>query len=329
MTALAPILQGFFTDKLIKQRRASPHTIVAYRDTMRLLLGFAHHVTGTEPWRLELEQLDANLISAFLHHLEAERGNSVRTRNARLAAIRSLFRHAAWQAPEQAAAIQRVLAICGKRTDTTLIDFLTERESQALLDAADVSTWIGRRDHTLLLVALRTGLRVSELTQLTCGDVHLGPGAHVRCDGKGRKERCTPLQNTTAAALRDWLTERGADPDSPLFCTRQGQALSPDAVQARIAKYHHLATEHCPSLAGKNISPHTLRHTTAMALLHAGVDLAVIALWLGHENIRSTQAYLHADLKLKERALARTSPPGAPATRYQPADPLLTFLENL
>jgi integrase/recombinase XerD len=329
VTALAPILQGFFIDKLIKQRRASPHTIVAYRDTMRLLLGFAHHVTGTEPWRLELEQLDAELISAFLHHLEVERGNSVRTRNARLAAIRSLFRHAAWQAPEQTATIQRVLAIGGKRTDTTLIDFLTEQESQALLDATDLSTWIGRRDHTLLLLALRTGLRVSELTHLTCGDIQLGPGAHVRCDGKGRKERCTPLQNTTAAALRDWLTERGTDPANPLFCTRQGPALSPDAVQARIAKYHQLAAEHCPSLTSKNISPHTLRHTTAMALLHAGVDLAVIALWMGHENIRSTQAYLHADLELKERALARTSPPGSPATRYQPADPLLTFLENL
>ena len=260
MTALAPILQGFFTEKLIKQRRASPHTIVAYRDTMRLLLGFAHHVTATEPWRLELEQLDADLISAFLHHLEVERGNSVRTRNARLAAIRSLFRHAAWQVPEQAATIQRVLAICGKRTDTTLIDFLTERESQALLDATDLSTWIGRRDHTLLLVALRTGLRVSELTQLTCADVHCGPGAHVRCMGKGRKERCTPLQSGTAAVLRGWLTERGADPDSPLFCTQQGRALSPDAVQARIAKYHQLAAEHCPSLANKNISPHTLRH---------------------------------------------------------------------
>jgi site-specific recombinase XerD len=222
-----------------------------------------------------------------------------------------------------------VLAICGKRTDTTLIDFLTDEESQALLAATDPGTWIGRRDHTLLLLALRTGLRVSELTQLTCGDVHLGPGAHVRCVGKGRKERCTPLQSTTAAVLRDWLTERGANPASPLLCNRQGRALSPDAVQARITKYHKLATEHCPSLASKKISPHTLRHTTAMALLHAGVDLAVIALWMGHENIRSTQAYLHADLKLKERALARTASPGSPATRYQPADPLLTFLENL
>ncbi len=329
MTALAPIMQGFFTEKLIKQRRVSPHTIAAYRDTMRLLLDFAHHATGTEPWRLDLEQLDTDLIAAFLHHLEVERGNSVRTRNARLAAIRCLFRHAAWQAPEHAATIQRVLAICGKRTDTTLIDFLTEEESQALLAATDQNTWIGRRDHTLLLLAMRTGLRVSELTQLTCGDVHLGSGAHVRCVGKGRKERCTPLQSTTAAAMRDWLTERDADPASPLLCGQQGRALSPDAVQARIAKYHQLAIEHCPSLASKHITPHTLRHTTAMALLHAGVDLAVIALWLGHENIRSTQAYLHADLKLKERALARTSPPGSPATRYQPADSLLAFLENL
>jgi len=329
VTTLAPILQGFFTEKLTKQRRVSPHTIAAYRDTMRLLLSFAYHATGTEPSRLDLEQLDADLIAAFLHHLEVERGNSVRTRNARLAAIRCLFRHAAWQAPEHAATIQRVLAICGKRTDTTLIDFLTDEESQALLAATNLDTWIGRRDHTLLLLALRTGLRVSELTQLTCADVHFGPGAHVRCVGKGRKERCTPLQNTTAAVLRDWLTERAANPASPLLCSRQGRALTPDAVQARITKYHKLTTERCPSLASKRISPHTLRHTTAMTLLHAGVDLAVIALWMGHENIRSTQAYLHADLKLKERALARTCPPGSPTTRYQPADPLLAFLENL
>ena len=329
MTALAPVLQSFFTDKLIRQRQASPRTVTAYRDALRLLIQFAGRVTGTEPWQLDLDQLDADLISAFLDHLETERGNSARTRNARLAAVRSLFRHAAWQAPEHAATIQRVLAISGKRTSSTVISFLTDEEAQALLDAPDPQTWTGRRDSTLLLVALRTGLRVSELTQLTCGDVHLGREANVRCLGKGRKERYTPLEPSTVAALRDWLAERGTSPDIPLFCTRQGRPLSPDAIQARLTKYHALAARNCPSLAAKKISPHTLRHSTAMNLLHAGVDIGVLSLWLGHESTKSTQAYIHADLKLKEQALARMTPAGIPGGRYAPSDPLLAFLESL
>jgi site-specific recombinase XerD len=282
MTALAPILQSFFTDKLARQRQASPRTVTAYRDALRLLVQFASRATGTEPWQLDLGQLDADLISAFLDHLEADRGNSARTRNARLAAIRSLFRHAAWQAPEHAATIQRVLGISGKRTSTTVIHFLTDEEAQALLDAPDRRTWTGRRDSTLLLLALRTGLRVSELTQLTCGDIHLGREAHVRCLGKGRKERYTPLEPSTVTALRDWLAERGTSPDLPLFCTRQGTPLSTDAIQARLTKYHVIAARDCPSLATRKISPHTLRHSTVMGLLHAGVDIAVLALWLGH-----------------------------------------------
>lgn len=330
MTTLAPIMQTFFTEKLIKQRQASPHTIAAYRDTFRLLLTFARQATGTEPWRLDLAQLDSDLISAFLHHLETDRGNSARTRNARLAAVHSLFRHAALQAPEHAETIQRVLAISGKRTDTTIVCFLTDQECQALLAAPDQSTWIGRRDHALLLLALRTGLRISELTQLNCADVRLGTGAHVQCMGKGRKERGTPIQPATVSVIQGWLTERHATSDgSPLFVTRQGRRLSPDAIQARISKYRNDAIQRCPSLAAKKLSPHTLRHSTAMALLHAGVDIAVIALWLGHENIQSTQAYLHADMKLKERALARTTPAGVPTGRYQPADQLLAFLENM
>ena len=227
MTALAPILQSFFTDKLARQQQASPRTVTAYRDALRLLIQFASRVTGTEPWQLDLDQLDADLISAFLDHLEADRGNSARTRNARLAAIRSLFRHAAWQAPEHAATIQRVLAISGKRTSTTVISFLTDEEAQALLDAPGRQTWTGRRDSTLLLLALRTGLRVSELTQLTCGDIHLRREAHVRCLGKGRKERYTPLQPSTVAALRDWLAERGTSPDIPLVLHPPGQAAVP------------------------------------------------------------------------------------------------------
>ena len=210
-----------------------------------------------------------------------------------------------------------------------MISFLTDEETQALLDAPDPGTWTGRRDGTLLLVALRTGLRVSELTQLTCGDVYLGREANVRCLGKGRKERYTPLEPSTVAALRDWLAERGTSPGLPLFCTRQGSPLSPDAIQARLTKYHAIAARNCPSLATKKISPHTLRHSTAMNLLHAGVDIAVLALWLGHESTKSTQAYIHADMKLKEQALARTTPEGIPAGRYTPSDPLLAFLESL
>jgi integrase/recombinase XerD len=329
VTSLAPVMQAFFTDKLIRQRNASPHTIRAYRDTFRLLLAYAHTTTGTQPSQLTLAQLDTTMITGFLGHLETSRGNTARTRNARLAAIRSLFRYAALAAPDDAQTIQRVLAISAKRTDTTIISFLDEDESQALLAACDQQTWIGRRDRAMLLLALRAGLRVSELTALTCGDIQLGAGAHVRCTGKGRKERATPLKPGTAAILRAWLDERGDDPASPLFCTRHGRPLSPDAVEDRIAKYHQIASASCVSLAGKKISPHTLRHSAAMALLHAGVDIAVIALWLGHESIQSTQAYLHADLKLKERALARTTPADVPAGRYQPGDSLLAFLESL
>jgi integrase/recombinase XerD len=329
VTMLAPVLQAFFTDKLIRQRDASPHTIKAYRDAFRLLLAYARTTTGTEPSQLALAQMDATVITGFLDHLQTDRGNTARTRNARLAAIRSLFRYAAVAAPDDAETIQRVLAISGKRTSSSIINFLDEEEAQALLGACERGTWIGRRDHAMLLLALRAGLRVSELTKLACSDIQLGTGSHVRCTGKGRKERATPLKPATGEILRTWLSERGGDPGSPLFCTRQGRALSPDAVEDRIAKYHQIASTNCPTLASKRITPHTLRHSAAMALLHAGVDIAVIALWLGHENIQSTQTYLHADLKLKERALARTAPADTPASRYQPSDSLLAFLESL
>jgi site-specific recombinase XerD len=329
MTTLAPILQSFFTDKLITQRQASPHTIASYRATFRLLLTFAWQTTDTAPCDLGLHQLDADLITKFLHHLETDRGNSATTRNARLAAIHSLFRHAAFQAPEHAEVIQRVLAIPGKRTHTTLVCFLNREEIDALLAAPDQATWIGRRDHALLLLAAQTGLRVSELTNLTCSDVHLGTGAHVRCEGKGRKERCTPLTATTVAVLRDWLHEHRGAPDDPLFPSRRGGRLSPDAIEARITKYHAAAARRCPSLAAKKPSPHTLRHSAAMSLLHGGVDISVIALWLGHESLQSTQRYLHADMALKERALTRTTSPNAPPGRYQAPDPLLAYLESL
>jgi site-specific recombinase XerD len=329
MSALAPTLQAFFTDRLVGQRNASPHTIAAYRDTLRLLLTFTADRTAKQPSALDIDDLDAPLIGAFLDHLEHERHNSVRTRNARLATIRSLFRYAALRHPEHAATIQRVLAIPPKRFERTLITFLTEPEIDAVLAAPERGTWTGRRDHAMLLLATQTGLRASELIGLTCGDVHLGAGAHVSCLGKGRKQRITPLTKQTVAVLRTWLAERAGHPDEPLFPTRTGRALSRDAIEHRLARHAATATAACPSLTAKKITPHVLRHTAAMRLLHAGVDTSVIALWLGHEHIETTQIYLHADMALKEAALARTTPPNTPPGRYRPPDALLAFLEAI
>jgi integrase/recombinase XerD len=329
MSALAPTLQAFFTDRLINQRQASPHTIAAYRDTWRLLLAFASERAGKEPSKLDLDDIDAPLIGAFLDHLERERGNGARTRNARLAAIRSLFRYAALRHPEHAATIERVLAIPPKRHERALVTFLTEQEIDALLDAPDRTSWTGRRDHALLLLAAQTGLRASELVALACSDIHLGPGPHVSCIGKGRKQRITPLTSATVAVLRTWLAERGGQEAEPLFPTRTGRTLSRDALERRLAKHTAAAAQRCRSLREKKVTPHVMRHTAAMRLLHAGVDTSVIALWLGHEQVETTQIYLHADLALKEQALARTKPPNAKPGRYRPPDTLLTFLEAL
>jgi len=253
----------------------------------------------------------------------------VRTRNTRLAAVHSFFHYAALRHPEHAAVIQRVLALPHKRHEKAVVSFLTRSEIEALLAAPDRTTWIGRRDHALLLVAIQTGLRVSELTRLTCGDVQLGVGAHLRCQGKGRKDRCTPLTAQTVAVLRVWLAERRGDPTSALFPSRRGSPLSRDAVEGLLAKYTAMAEWRCPTLRRKHVSPHVLRHTSAMQLLQAGVDTSVIALWLGHETAKTTQIYLHADMTMKERALARTAPPGTKTGRYRPSDPLLAFLEAL
>lgn len=330
MSGLAPLLEAFFTERLIGQRQASQHTIAAYRDAFCLLLRFAQRRTGRAPHQLALEDLDAGLIGAFLNHLETERGASARTRNARLTAIRSLFHFAAFRHPEHAAAIQRVLAIPPKRTDRALVTYLTEEEAAALLAAPDRSTRIGRRDHALLLLALETGLRVSELTGLTCEAVQLGTGAHVRCHGKGRKERITPLRREARAVLRSWLDERGRTASDPLFPGPKGGQLSRDAVRRLVERHVAAATPACPSLAAKDVTPHTLRHSCAMNLLRHGVDTATIALWLGHEDVRTTYSvYLHADLRLKETAIAKTAPPGTRPGRYRPPDTLLAFLESL
>jgi len=328
MTALAPILEAFFTERLA-QRQASPHTVASYRDTFCLLLRYARQRLGTAPSRLDLADLDAPFIGAFLDHLQTERGNGTATRNNRLAAIHSLFGYAALRCPEHAALISRVLAIPGKRTGTTLVSFLTPAETSALLASPDRGNWLGRRDHALILLAVQTGLRVSELTSLTCGDVTLGTGANLRCQGKGRKERRTPLTRTVAQIISGWLRERDGQPGDPLFPSRTGGRLSTDAVADLLTRHVTAAARRCPSLSSKNVTPHALRHTAAMNLLQAGVDTSTIALWLGHAGTRATQAYLHADLALKEAALARISPAAAGRVRYQPPDHLLAFLERL
>ncbi len=328
VTTLAPIMQGFFTERLA-QRRASEHTVAAYRDAFRLLLAYAQQHLGRPPSVLDLADIDADLVGGFLDHLEAHRSNSITTRNARLAAIHSLFTYAALRCPEHALLIQRVLAIPHKRSDSTNVCFLTRAEVDALLAVPDQSTPLGRRDHLLLLVGIQTGLRVSELTSLSCGDAELGTGAHLRCTGKGRKQRCTPLTRPTARLLHRWITDRRAAPGDPLFPNRTGGHLSRDAVADLLGKYVPAAAAACPTLASKSVTPHTMRHTTAMTLLHAGVDTSTIALWLGHASTKATDVYLHADMAMKEKALARTAPPAQHSKRYHPTDRLLTFLEQL
>jgi site-specific recombinase XerD len=329
MSALAPTLQAYFTERLLRQRQVSPATVAAYRDTFRLLLGYLTDRCAKTPSAVDFEDLDAPVIAAFLEHLEVDRHNSARTRNARLAAIRSLFRYAAVCHPEHAAVIARVLAIPQKRFDKAIVSYLTDTEVDALLNAPDPGRWEGRRDRALLAVAIQTGLRVSELCGLNCGDLNLGAGAHLRCDGKGRKQRAVPLTANTVAVVRVWMQERGGLPTEPLFPTRTGRRLTRGAVERRVMTHAGVAAQRCPSLRDKTLTPHVLRHTTAMALLHAGVDTSVIALWLGHEDVRSTQIYLHADLRIKERALALVTPNGAKPGRYRPADPLVAFLESL
>jgi integrase/recombinase XerD len=329
MTALAPLLQAFFTDRLIAQRNASPHTIAGYRDTYRLLLTFAAARTRKQPSALDISELDAPLIGAFLTYLERDRGNHARTRNWRLAAIHSLFGYAALRHPEHAAVIQRVLAIPPKRYHHRVVSWLTEPEADALLAAPDRTSWTGRRDHALLVLTLQTGLRISEVIGLDCRDLHLEHGANVHCTGKGRKERATPLTALTVQVLRAWLAERAGGPRQPLFPTRTGDRLSRDAIEHRLTKYVGVATTACPSLSGKHLTMHTLRHTAAMRLLHAGVDISVIALWLGHEHLATADIYLHADMNQKEHAIALVTPPGTRPGRYRAPDPLLAFLESL
>ena len=328
IATLPALLQSFFTERLLTQRQVSTHTIASYRDTFRLLLRFAQRERHKRPSELNLSDLDADLIGSFLTSLEQQRRCSARTRNARLTAIRSFFYYASFQEPGLSAHIQRVLAIPYKRQARPMVAFLSHEEIQAVLTAPDENTWLGRRDHAFLTLAFQTGLRLSELTSLDRSAITFGPGAHVRCRGKGRKDRSTPLTTGTAAVLRSWLKE--PEPATEvLFPNARGGRLSADSVQYLVRKYARVAAVRCPTLRGKRVSPHVLRHSAAMELLAAGVDSSVIALWLGHESVNTTQIYLHAHLALKEAALARTTPPNVRPGRFRPADQLLAFLSAL
>ncbi len=323
------LLQSFFTDRLMHQRQASPHTIASYRDSFRLLLKFAEQRLGKQPTALMVEDVDASFVGAFLNHLEKDRRIAPRSRNVRLAAIHSFFRYIALNEPAHSALAQRVLAIPSKRFDRKPIDFLTQPEVEALLAAPDQATWAGRRDHMMLRTAVETGLRVSELIGLRCEDIVLATGAHVRCRGKGRKLRSTPLRKETVPALRSWLRERPSGPAEPLFPNAKGRGLTRDGVEYILAKHVATARRKCPTLTKKRVTAHVLRHSLAMNLLQNGIDRSVIALWLGHESVATTQMYLHADMAMKEQALAKTKPNKAKFRRYRPDDQLLAFLRTL
>jgi site-specific recombinase XerD len=326
---LAGHLQRFFTDRLVGQLDASPHTVASYRDTFRLLLKFATKNCRRPASALNVEDLDVKLVGSFLKHVEQERRNSVRSRNNRLSAIHAFFAQVCLNDPALAEHCQRVLAIPFKRFERGPVEFLTSEETAALLKAPDSTTWLGRRDQVLLQVAVQTGLRNSELRQLRRQNVQLGTGAHVRCLGKARKARCTPLRADVAAQLSAWLEEQSQDPITPVFPTAMSKPMSSDALQRLVARHVKTAAKACPSLERKKVTPHTWRHTTAMDLLRRGVDITVIALWLGHESIETTQMYLHADMAIKEKALAHANKSNLPAKRYRPTDHLLAFLESL
>jgi site-specific recombinase XerD len=327
--SLAPLLESFFSRRLMQQRQASPHTISSYRDTFRQLLKFTEHRLHKAPSQLHFEEIDAPLIMGFLNHLEKQQGICIRSRNQRLAAIHSFFRFTAFEAPTRSAQIQRVLAIPSKRFTRTLVQSLARTEVDALLAAPDQRTWSGRRDHALILLAVQTGLRLSEVTGLKREDIILGTGAHVRVIGKGRKERCTPISRTTLAVLKVWLRDPQRGDGRLLFPSARGERLSVHGIQYILDKHRVTAAKVCPSLKHKRVTIHRLRHTMAMDLLQAGVDRSVIALWLGHESVETTQLYLEATLAMKEKALAKITAPQGRPPRFKPGDRLLAFLNNL
>ncbi len=329
MTRIAPSLQAYFTQRMTIEANLSPNTLACYRDTFRLLVGFSARRCAKAPSDLDFADLDAPMVAAFLDHLESERGNTIRSRNVRLAAVHSFFAYASWNHPECAEEIARVLAIPAKRFEATVIGFLSPDEGEALLAAPNITNRTGRRDRAIMFLAIQTGLRISELIALNVGDLHLGHPAFVSCTGKGRKRRATPLGQSCTQVMASWLAERAGTADDVVFPNGRGGRLSRDAIERRIALHARSAAQACPSLATKRVTAHVLRHTAAMRLLEAGVDTTVIALWLGHEQVQTTMVYLRAHMATKERALERTRQPGVEPGRYHPPDPLLAFLEAL
>ena len=327
--SLATLLRAFFLERLTAQRNASPQTVAAYRDSFRLLLQFAHQHVGKTPECLELKDVDAPLVLAFLDHLERDRHNTIRSRNARFAAIRSFMHFAAFKDPTALPSIQRVLAIPMKRFDKPLLGFLSKDEIQAILDAPPTDRWSGQRDRIMFATLYNTGARVSEVTGLRVADVVLDGSACVLLHGKGRKDRSVPLWRTTTTQLRHWLPRIDSRPDRPLFPSASGGRLTRPAVTARLRLAVQQAAARCPSLTKRRVSPHSVRHSMAMHMLQAGVDITVIALWLGHENPATTHMYVEADLTMKERALQAVQPPSIKQTRYRPTDRLLAFLQGL
>ncbi len=329
MNALATSLQTYFTTFAHTQRDLSANTISSYRDTWRMLLKHLAATLSLPPGALDFDAVTASNVTSFLDHLQHERGNNAKTRNTRLTAIRSVLSRALPDHPEHAATITQVLAIPPRRTTRPVIEFLTPAEVDALLAAPDPTNWTGRRDHALLLLTVQTGLRISEICSLTCQDIHLGAGPHIACTGKGRRQRITPLTKATVTTIRSYLAERSTHPGAALFCGPHGQPLSRDALEHRLAKHLATAAVTCPSIAAKHATMHTLRHTCAMNLLAAGVDVSVIALWLGHADTHSTDAYLHADMTIKQAAIDRTRPPDVPPGTYQPEPDILAWLTSL
>ena len=328
-TLVGPLLQSFFTEHMLSHRRASQQTVDSYRDTFRLLLRFLQQTTGKEPSRLQVADFDASTILNFLDHIEQQRKNQIQSRNVRLAAIRSFFRLVALRDPASVNVVTRVLAIPLKRTDKRLVGYLTREEMEALLAAPNRKTWSGQRDYTLLLTFYNSGARVSEITSWKRSQVQLGPTSFLQLHGKGRKERAIPLWQKTARTLKLWLEASPAPPDHPVFPSARGTRLSRDGVNYILQRAVREAAKSCSTLAAKRVSPHKLRHTTAMHMLHSGTDITGIALWLGHESPETTHIYVEADLKTKEQALQSVAPAGKGFRRFQPNDALLAFLDNL
>jgi len=326
---LAPHLQAFFAEFLVRQKQVSAQTIAAYRDAFRLLLRFIQETKGREPHELSLSELDASVILAFLDHLETQRHNTIRSRNARLAAIRTFFRFVALREPQCAEWVAQIMAIPVKRQVRKLVGYLTREEMECLLAVPDRESWLGRRNHAMLLTLYNTGARVSELIGLRHSQVSVGVHSFVHLRGKGRKERSVPLWKNTAQVLSSWLRENGAQGDPLVFPNARGAPLTRQGVNYILRKTVRQAIEDCPSLLGKRISPHLLRHSTAAHLLQAGVDPSVIALWLGHENVQTTHVYVEADLQMKENALNRLAPIGTNVRRFKADDSLMRFLSSL